>query len=138
MLAPKRILIPININALIPESLNKALAIAKQFGASADLLYVNDSDSGYRHPADFEDTVSLKVKESCDTDLLNQLQIKYAVSKGHLGDMVNEYCQKNKIDLIISTHSPHNKFFSSLFDTPDEQILDAVRNVPMLILPEPS
>jgi nucleotide-binding universal stress UspA family protein len=91
--------------------------------------------AGYRHPADHEDAVALRVKEIVPAKLLENQKITYAVSKGSLDKEIVKYCEKNNIDLIITGHKHKNKLYSLLFDSPDENIIDAI-NLPVLIIPE--
>jgi nucleotide-binding universal stress UspA family protein len=91
--------------------------------------------AGYRHPTDHEDAVALRVKEIVPAELLENQKITYAVSKGSLDKEIVKYCEKNNIDLIITGHKHKNKLYSLLFDSPDENIIDAI-NLPVLIIPE--
>ena len=91
--------------------------------------------AGYRHPTDHEDEVALRVKEVVPAELLENQKIIYAVSKGSLDKEIMKYCGKNNIDLIIAGHKHRNKLYSLLFDSPDENIIDAI-NLPVLVIPE--
>lgn len=135
MLTIKNILYPINLDSKNIKPVIKALELAKIFNSNIHILYVNDAGAGYRYPTDREDEVALRVKEVAPIELLNQIKVTYAISKGSLGDEVVNYCKKNSIDLIITGHKHHNKLYSRLFDTPDENIIDAI-NLPVLIIPK--
>jgi nucleotide-binding universal stress UspA family protein len=131
----KNILYPINLDSKNISAVTKALEIAKIFNCQIHILYVNDPAAGYRYPADHEDAVSLKVQEIVPQNLLESMKILYAVSKGQLAAEVVKYCKENQIDLIITGHKHRNKMYSMLFDSPDENIIDAI-NVPVLVIPK--
>lgn len=135
MLKFSNILYPLNLDSKNIDNAITVLELARTFKSVVHFLFVNDETAGYRHPSDFEDAVALKVKETVTPELLADSKIIYAVSKGDIGDEVKEYCLKNGIDLIITSHKHHSSFYSSLFDTPDEDIIDTV-NIPVLILPK--
>jgi nucleotide-binding universal stress UspA family protein len=135
MVTIKNILYPINLDSKNIKPVIKALELAKILNSNIHILYVNDAGAGYRYPTDREDEVALKVKEVVPIELLNQVQVTYAISKGSLGNEVVNYCKNNAIDLIITGHKHHNKLYSRLFDTPDENIIDSI-NLPVLIIPK--
>jgi nucleotide-binding universal stress UspA family protein len=135
MLNFKNILYPIDLDSKNVSSVVKALEFAQTLKSSIHILYVNDMQAGYRHPADHEDAVALRVKEIVPAKLLENQKITYAVSKGSLDKEIVKYCEKNNIDLIITGHKHKNKLYSLLFDSPDENIIDAI-NLPVLIIPE--
>ncbi len=131
----KNILFPINIDSENLGHLPKALNLAKTLGSTIHFLYVNDPLAGYRHPTDREDAVSLKVQEYASTDLLNSMRIVYAVAKGNLDTEVRDYCKSKGIDLVILGHKHRGKLYSSIFDSPDENIIDIIK-IPVLIVPK--
>jgi nucleotide-binding universal stress UspA family protein len=135
MLQFKNILYPINLDSENVSTVIKALEIAKTLNSHIHIMYVNDPGAGYRYPTDREDAVALKVQETAPKELLDQLKITYAVSKGSLADEIVAYCKKNNIDLIITGHKHRNKLYSKLFDTPDESIIDAI-HIPVLVIPK--
>lgn len=135
MLQFKNILYPINLDSKNVSTVVKALEIAKTLKSNIHIMYVNDPGAGYRYPTDREDAVALKVQETAPKELLSQLKITYAVSKGSLAEEIVTYCKNNNIDLIITGHKHRNKLYSSLFDTPDESIIDAI-HVPVLVIPK--
>ena len=135
MLQFKNILYPINLDSKNVSTVIKALEIAKTLKSRIHIMYVNDPGAGYRYPTDREDAVALKVQETAPKELLSQLKITYAVSKGSLAEEIVEYCKNNNIDLIITGHKHRNKLYSSLFDTPDESIIDAI-HIPVLVIPK--
>ena len=135
MLKFTNILYPLNLDSKNIENVITVLNFAQTYNSTIHFLFVNDGDASYRHPADFQDAVALKIMQAVPIELLNRSKIIYATSKGDLGVEVKEYCKKNSIDLIITSHKHHNKLYSSLFDTPDENIVDSV-NIPVLILPK--
>ena len=135
MLNFKNILHPIDLDSKNVSSVVKALEFAQMLNCPIHILYVNDMQAGYRHPTDHEDAVALRVKEIVPAKLLENQKITYAVSKGSLDKEIVKYCEKNNIDLIITGHKHKNKLYSLLFDSPDENIIDAI-NLPVLIIPE--
>jgi nucleotide-binding universal stress UspA family protein len=135
MLKFTNILYPVNLDSKNIENVKVVLEFAQTFKSVVHFLFVNDEAAGYRHPADFQDAVALKIKETVPSELLVHSRIIYAVSRGDLEDEVKEYCQDKEIDLIITSHKHHSKIYASLFDTPDENIIDSV-NIPVLVLPK--
>lgn len=128
------ILYPINLDSKDNSNVKSALEFSIKSNAVIHFLYVNDPAAGYRFPTDFQDAVALKVKEFVPSDLLEKAKTVYAVSKGELGEEIKGYCKKNSIDLIITSHKHRSKVYNSLFDSPDENIIDSV-NIPVLLLP---
>ena len=135
MLNFKNILYPIDLDSKNVSSVVKALEFAQILNCPIHILYVNDMQAGYRHPTDHEDAVALRVKEVVPAQLLENQKIIYAVSKGAFDKEIVRYCKKNNIDLIITGHKRRNKLYSLFFDSPDENIIDAI-NLPILIIPE--
>ena len=135
MLNFKNILYPIDLDSKNVSSVVKALEFAQMLNCPIHILYVNDIQAGYRHPTDHEDAVALRVKEVVPVELLENQKIIYAISKGTLDKEIMNYCKKNNIDLIITGHKHRNKLYSMFFDSPDENIIDAI-SLPVLIIPE--
>lgn len=135
MITFKNILYPIDLDSKNISSLIKALEFGQKFSAQIHILYINDSQAGYRHPTDHEDAVALKVEEIAPAELLEHAKITYAVSKGDLASEISKYTKNNNIDLIITGHKHRNKLYSALFDSPDEDIIEAI-NLPVLVIPE--
>ncbi|HPS56858.1 MAG TPA: universal stress protein [Spirochaetota bacterium] len=135
MLKFTNILYPLNLESNEMDNVSEVLEFTRGFQAAVHFLFVNDEAAGYRHPTDFQDSVALKIKQAVPSELLSQSKIIYAVSKGDIGDEVKKYCKDNSIDLIITSHKHRGKLYSSLFDSPDEDIIDTV-NIPVLILPK--
>jgi nucleotide-binding universal stress UspA family protein len=135
MMTFNNILYPIDLNTENISSLIKTIEFGQIFKAQIHILYINDSQAGYRHPTDHEDAVALKVKEIAPAKLLEQSKITYAVSKGDLASEVSKYSKKNNIDLIITGHKHKNKLYFALFDSPDQDIIEAI-NLPVLVIPE--
>ena len=135
MLNFKNILYPIDLDSKNISSVVKALEFAQMFKSKIHILYVNDIEAGYRHPTDHEDAVSLRIREVVPAELLENQKIIYAVSKGALAEEIKKYCGNNNIDLIITGHKHRNKLYSLFFDSPDENIIDAI-NLPVFIIPE--
>jgi nucleotide-binding universal stress UspA family protein len=135
MLNFKNILYPIDLDSKNISSVVEALEFAQMLNCPIHILYVNDMQAGYRHPMDHEDAVALKVKGVAPAELLENQKVIYSVSKGALDKEIVRYCEKNNIDLIITGHKHRNKLYSLFFDSPDENIIDAI-NLPVLIIPE--
>jgi nucleotide-binding universal stress UspA family protein len=135
MITFKNILYPIDLDSKNISSLIKALEFGQKFSAQIHILYINDSQAGYRHPTDHEDAVALKVEEIAPAELLERAKITYAVSKGDLASEISKYSKNNNIDLIITGHKHRNKLYCVLFDSPDEDIIEAI-NIPVLVIPE--
>jgi nucleotide-binding universal stress UspA family protein len=135
MLTFKNILYPIDLDSKNIPSVVKALEFALMLNCPIHILYINDIQAGYRHATDREDAVALRIREVVPADLLENSRITYAVSKGALDEEIVKYCEMNNIDLIITGHKHRNKLYSMFFDSPDENIIDAI-NLPVLIIPE--
>ncbi len=134
MITFKNILFPINLDSQNLSYVIKTVEIAIGFGGRLHFLYVNDEQAGYRHPTDREDDVALKVKELVPADLIEKLKPVYAISKGKLAEEIEVYCKKEAIDLIIVGHKHRSRFYGALFDSPDVNIIDAIK-LPILIIP---
>jgi nucleotide-binding universal stress UspA family protein len=135
MLNFKNILYPVDLDSKNFYSLEKALEFAQMFGCPIHVLYVNDAQAGYRHPADHEDAVALMVKDNIPESLLENTEINYAVSKGNPAEEILKYAKKNEIDLIIIGHKHHSKLYTSLFDSTDVNVIDA-SSLPVLVIPD--
>ncbi len=132
---PKKILYPLNLDSKKIVLLNRIFIIAKAWGASVDILYVNDEQAGYRHASKTEVDVKNAIGENSKPELLQDVSVTYHVAKGTLNNEVKKYCDENGIDLIITGHKHHNKLYAALFDTPEESIIDTV-NIPVLVIPK--
>ena len=135
MLKFKSILYPIDLDSSNISSLEKALEFADLFKCPIHILYVNDIQAGYRHPTDHEDAVALKVKETISENLLGNMNIIYAVSKGETTEEIVKYAEENQIDMIIIGHKHRGKLYSALFDSTDVNIIDKTL-LPVLVIPE--
>jgi nucleotide-binding universal stress UspA family protein len=135
MIPPKTILYPINLESKKILILNRIFLMAKKFGASIHILFVNDDQAGYRHAQKTEVDVKTAVTGLTNPQLLEGLNIFYHVARGELGEEVRKFSEANKIELIITGHKHRNRLYTSLFDTPEESIIDAV-SVPVLVIPK--
>ncbi len=131
----RNILYGMDLDAETFSSVVHALEFAQLFGSRIHILYVNDPQAGYRHPADREDAVALKVKEAAPASLLENLDVIYAVSKGDIAREIVQYAQENQIDLIIVGHKHRGKLYASMFDSTDVHVIDEAR-LPILVFPE--
>lgn len=135
MLKLKNILYPIDLDSKNVSSVVEALEFTRMFKSKIHILYVNDPQAGYRHPADHEDAVALRVKDTVPDDLLENMDIVYAVSKGDTAKEILKYAQTNKIDLIIVGHRNRGKLYASIADSTDVNIIDTAF-LPVLVIPE--
>lgn len=135
MLNFKNILYPIDLDSDKISSLEKALEFARLFNCAIHILYVNDVLAGYRHPADHEDAIALRVKDTVDESILENMNIIYAVSKGDAAEEIVKYAQSNSVDLIIIGHKHRGKLYANLFDSTDVDTIDKAL-LPVLVLPE--
>lgn len=135
MLTFKNIVFPINLDSKNLSFVKKVVELAIELSGRLHFIYINDEQAGYRHPTDSEDVVALKVKEVVPPELLEKLQVVYAVSKGSVAREIEAYCKKEKIDLIIVGHKHRSNIYSFLFDSPDVNIVDSI-NIPILVVPK--
>jgi nucleotide-binding universal stress UspA family protein len=112
-----------------------ALEFARRFRSGIHFVYINDPQAGYRHPTDREDSVALKVKKAVPESLLENMDITYAVSKGNTGEEIVSYARDHQIDLIMVGHKHRSRLYSSVFDSPDVNIIDTAL-LPVLVIPE--
>ncbi|HQP25697.1 MAG TPA: universal stress protein [Smithellaceae bacterium] len=131
----RNILYAMDLDAETFSSVVQALEFAQLFGSRIHILYVNDPQAGYRHPADHEDAVALKVKEAAPESLLENLEVVYAVSKGDIAKEIVQYARENRIDLIIVGHKQRSKLYASMFDSTDVHVIDEAQ-LPILVFPE--
>ncbi len=134
MLTIKKILYPIDLDTPGENIVRQAVSIARQFGAQLHFLYVNHPQAGYRTPYNNEDEVALAVRGNISWDELSDVVVHYATSKGELEDEVNNYCEAQKIDLILISHKHHSKLYLKLFDTAQECIVNRA-DIPVMVLP---
>lgn len=112
-----------------------ALEFARRFQSRIHFVYVNDPQAGYRHPTDREDAIALKVKEAVPASLLENANVVYASAKGDVAEEIVRYAAEQSIDLIMVGHKHRSKIYSSMFDSTDVNIIDAVK-LPVLVIPE--
>ena len=131
----RNMLYAIDLDAENISSVVDALEFARLFKSRLHILYVNDSQAGYRHPTDREDAVALRVKKTVPDSLLENGDIIYASSKGDTAEELVQYAKKHQIDLIIVGHKHHSKLYTSIFDSSDVNIIDKAF-LPVLVVPE--
>jgi len=134
MFKPSTILLPIDLKVNGFEALSFAIDFAKQFGAELHCFYVNSPQAGYRSPKVSVEQLQERVEEAAGSALAD-LRVHFAVSQGDLGNETREYNQEHAVDLVITTHEHHMRFYSSFLDTADEEIIDTVK-VPVLVMPK--
>ena len=134
MLDVKKILYPIDLDAIEGSLVKDVLSIALQFDAELHFLFVNDEKASYRQAYNHEDDVALAVKESIPFELLQKVKASFAVSGGDLGEQVANYCSDKKMDLIIAGKSHHSNLYMTFFGTQEEELVN-LAPVPVLILP---
>ncbi|PKN18541.1 MAG: hypothetical protein CVU71_13740 [Deltaproteobacteria bacterium HGW-Deltaproteobacteria-6] len=132
----QNMLYAIDLDADNISSVIYALEFAQRFKSRIHIVYVNDPQAGYRHPADREDAIALKVKAIAPAFLLEQLDIVYASSKGNIAEEIVKYAGNHQIDLILVGHQHRSKVYSSMFDSSDVNIIDTAL-LPVLVIPEP-
>ena len=135
MLHFKNILYPMDLDAETVSSVVTAIKFARQFESTIHILYVNDIEAGFRHPADHEDAVALRVKKEVPHELLEDMEIVYATTKGDPADEIVQYAQKHHIDLIIVGHKHRGKLYAYMFDSVDINVIDR-SFLPVLVIPE--
>jgi len=131
----KNILYAIDLNDEHVTAVLYALEFARRFQSRLHVLYVNDNQAGYRHPAEREDTVALKVRQSVSVSLLEETDIVYAVARGDIAQEIVRYAVLHAVDLVIVGHRHRSTLFSALFDSSDVHIIDEAR-IPVLVVPE--
>lgn len=135
MISFKNILYPMDLDAETVSSVETALEFARLFQCRIHILYVNDIEAGYRHPADHEDAVALRVRKEAPAHLLEGLEIVYATSKGDPAEEIVKYAREHEIDLIIVGHKHRSKIYSYMFDSVDVNVIDRAF-LPILVIPE--
>ena len=135
MLCFKNMLYAIDLDEESINSLTDALDLAKMFKSRIHIVYVNDPMAGYRHPADKEDTVALRVRQSVPDAILEQLDVVYASLKGNVAEEIVQYATDNQNDLIIVGHKHRSKLYTAMFDSTDVNVIDSVL-LPVLVIPE--
>ncbi|MBW2713223.1 MAG: universal stress protein [Deltaproteobacteria bacterium] len=135
MFDPKTILIPVEIDVDDFGWLSTALQFSRRVTADVYILFVNDSQAGYRHPAIDAEELEEKIREALEPEDLDGLSMHFLTSKGDLSSRVKEICVENQIDMIATGHKHHSRLYGRLFDTKDEEIIDTV-SVPVLVIPK--
>lgn len=135
MLCFKNMLYAIDLDEESINSLTDALDLAKMFKSRIHIVYVNDPMAGYRHPADKEDAVALRVRQSVPDAILEQLDVVYASLKGNVAEEIVQYATDNQNDLIIVGHKHRSKLYTAMFDSTDVNVIDSVL-LPVLVIPE--
>jgi len=135
MFNPDTILIPVEIDVDDFGWLPTALQFARRVTADVHFLYVNDPQAGYRHPTLYADDLEEKIRAAVDAKEFKGLKVDFATTKGGLEGRVKAYCNEHKIDMIVTGHKHHSRFYGSIFDTSDEEIIDAVE-IPVLVIPK--
>ena len=133
MFQPRAILLPVDLDDNGLDALPYAIDFAKQFGSALHLFFVNPPQAGYRHPSQSVDDLKERAAAHASAGDLAELSVEYAVSRGDLGNETHRYCEEHGVDLLITTHEHHTRFYTSLLDTRDEEIIESV-DVPVLVL----
>jgi|YelNatPaOPRAMG01_1025707.scaffolds.fasta_scaffold113086_1 nucleotide-binding universal stress UspA family protein len=135
MLNFRNVLYPMDLDAEAVSSVVTALEFARLFQSKLHILYVNDIEAGYRHPADHEDAVALRVRKEVPEHFLEGVEMVYATAKGDPAEEILKYAREHKIDLIIVGHKHRGKLYSLMFDLVDVQVIDRAF-LPVLVIPE--
>jgi nucleotide-binding universal stress UspA family protein len=133
MFQPRTILLPVDLDENGLDALPYAVDFAKQFGASLHLLYVNTPQAGYRHASVLQEDLEARIRAHASAASMQDMQVECVVSRGDLGEETRRYCAEHAVDLLITTHERHGRFYSSFLDTRDEEIIESV-DVPVLVL----
>lgn len=131
----KNVLYALNLDDDARASLTFALEFAQLFNSRLHVVYVNDPMAGYRHPADREDAVALKVKQTVPGELLENATLLYGAARGDTAEEIVKYARQHEIDLIIVGHRHRGRVYASLFDSTDVNIVDTAL-IPVLVVPE--
>lgn len=131
----RNMLYAIDLDAENIVSVVYALEFAERFKSRLHIVYINDPQAGYRHTADREDAVALKVKDVAPQSLLEKLEIIYATSRGDTAEEIVRYAEEHHIDLILVGHRHRGKVYSSMFDSIDVNIIDTA-HLPVLVIPK--
>lgn len=135
MFNPDTLLIPVEIEVNDLSWLPTALQFARRVTADVYFLYVNDPQAGYRHPTLDEEDLEKTVRAAVDAKEFKGLKVEFATTKGSVRSRVREFCDEKQIDMIVAGHKHHPRIYGSLFDTTDEEIIDAVK-IPVLVIPK--
>jgi nucleotide-binding universal stress UspA family protein len=135
MFNPDTILIPVEIDVDDFYWLSTALQFSRRVTADVYILFVNDAQAGYRHPAIDAEELEEKVRAHIDPKEFNGLSVSFVIAKGDVSKCVKKFCIENKIDMIATGHKHHSRIYGSLFDSQDEGIIDAVE-IPVLVIPK--
>jgi nucleotide-binding universal stress UspA family protein len=135
MLHFRNVLYPLDLDAETVSSLVTALEFVHLFQSKLHILYVNDIEAGYRHPADHEDAVALRVRKEVPERFLEGVEMVYATSKGDPAEEILKYAREHEIDLIIVGHKHRGKLYAYMFDSVDVNVIDRAF-LPILVIPE--
>ena len=131
----RNMLYAIDLDAENISSVVYAMEFARMFKSRIHIVYVNDAQAGYRHPTDREHAVALRVKQAVPESLLENMDVIYASLKGNPADEIMRYAEEQKIDFILVGHKHRSTLYSTMFDSTDVNIIDAVM-LPVLVIPE--
>ena len=135
MFDPKTILIPVEVDVDNFGWLPTALQFARRVTANVHILFVNDAQAGYRHPGIDEEALEEKIRGSVDPGELEGLSVRFITAKGDVSSCVRTICDEEQIDMIAAGHKHHSRIYGQLFDTNNEEIIDAVE-IPVLVIPK--
>lgn len=135
MFDPRTILIPVEIDADDFDWLSTALQFSRRVTADVYILFVNDAQAGYRHPGIDEEELEERIRASVAPDEFDGLSVQFVIAKGDVSSCVKNVCDEKQIDMIATGHRHHSRLYGHLFDTSDEEIIDAVE-VPVLVIPK--
>ncbi len=136
MFDPRTILIPVEVDVDDFQWLSTALQFSRRVTADVFIFFVNDAQAGYRHPTIEADELEEKIRSHIEPAEFEGLNVQFVTTRGaNIGALVKEFCEEHQIDMIATGHKHHSRIYGSLFDTQDEEIIDAVE-LPVLVIPK--
>ncbi len=136
MFDPRTILIPVAVDVDDFHWLTTALQFSRRVTADVYILFVNDAQAGYRHPAIEADELEERIRAHIAPKEFEDQIVHFVTTRGsNIGALVKEFCEEHQIDMIATGHKHHSRIYESLFDSQDEEIIDTVE-VPVLVIPK--
>jgi nucleotide-binding universal stress UspA family protein len=132
---PKTILLPVEVDIDDYAWLVTALQFSRRVTADVYILFVNDKQAGYRHPGVDEEDLEARIRAAIEPSEFDGLSVQFIVAKGDVSSCVRRVCNEKNIDMIATGHKHHARLYGHMFDTSDEEIIDAV-GIPVLVIPK--
>ncbi len=143
----KKILFPTDFSEMAAQGYLYCLHIAKQLGASVDVLHIYRTDLNIPTTSDFglkmleqrKQNIALELgkfaKLETNKQLAKEVDIKLHTQLGLASDVIVEYANSNAIDLIIMPTKGEHNIIEVLFGSTTTATV-ARANCPVLIIPE--